>query len=486
MEDFIRPNHNQVPKGQPKKTKKHIRETLFIVCMIICLAVGFVSGYVAKKSDVVKPKNNNSGSVINEAYEILNEAWLNPNDKEVDIKGNTITALVESLGDIHSSYFTYEESKLYNQTVDGNYVGIGVVQRTVSEGTMVMEIYKDSPAQKSGLLVGDIITEVDGKSVAGKSANEISDLIRGEANTKVNLTVIRSNDHQVIEVIRGNVDSAVTSEIRDNSGKKYGYVKINTFGSTTADDIEAALQSFIAAKIDTLVLDLRDNGGGYLTAATDVLSLFMPKDKLLFQMETKNGAVEKYKAKDCQKYNFLNGYILVNGNTASASEVVAGALQEKMNYKLIGDQTYGKGTAQTQKQLSDGSVLKYTYAKWLLPSGTWINGKGLTPDYSVSNIDTSGIYTKDLDSDMSYDSVGTPVASMQKMLAILGYDCGRSDGYFSQQSVEALKQFEQANGLTVDGIYTNSDRQKLEAVLIMYASSPNNDYQYKKLMELIK
>ncbi len=157
-----------------------------------------------------------------------------------------------------------------------------------------------------------------------------------------------------------------------------------------------------------------------------------------------------------------------------------------MNYKLVGDQTYGKGTAQTQKQLSDGSVLKYTYAKWLLPSGTWINGKGLTPDYSVSNTDTSGIYTKALETDMGYDSVGTAIASMQKMLSILGYDCGRNDGYFSQQSVEALKQFEQANNLTVDGIYTNSDRQKLEAAVIMYANSENNDYQYKKLMELIK
>ena len=485
MEDFIRPNHNPEPKLKPKKTK-HIRETLFIVCMIVCLAVGFVSGYVAKKTVPTNSTSKNAESIIDEAYEILDEAWLNPNDKDVDIKGNTITALVESLGDMHSSYFTYEESKTYNQSVDGNYEGIGVAQRTVSEGTMVMQVYKNSPAEKSGLQVGDIITGVDGNSVAGKSADEISDLIRGEANTKVKLTIIRNTEQQEVEVERANVDSAVTSEIRDNDGKKFGYVKINTFGSTTADDIEAALQTFTDEKIDTLVLDLRDNGGGYLTAATDVLSLFMKEDKLLFQMETKNGAIEKYKAKDCQKYNFINGYILVNGNTASASEVVAGALQEKMNYKLVGDQTYGKGTAQTQKQLSDGSVLKYTYAKWLLPSGTWINGKGLTPDYSVSNTDTSGIYTKALETDMGYDSVGTAIASMQKMLSILGYDCGRNDGYFSQQSVEALKQFEQANNLTVDGIYTNSDRQKLEAAVIMYANSENNDYQYKKLMELIK
>ena len=185
-------------------------------------------------------------------------------------------------------------------------------------------------------------------------------------------------------------------------------------------------------------------------------------------------------------HNFINGYILVNGNTASASEVVAGALQEQLGYKLIGDQTYGKGTAQTQKQLSDGSVLKYTYARWLLPSDTWIDGKGLTPDYSVSNIDISEITSESLESDMGYDSVGTAIASMQKMLNCLGYTCDRSDGYFSSQTVTALQQFEQANNLTVDGIYSDADRQILEATVLIYANDDANDYQYQKLMELVK
>ena len=203
-------------------------------------------------------------------------------------------------------------------------------------------------------------------------------------------------------------------------------------------------------------------------------------------MEYKNGTVEKYEADDSKTYNFINGYILVNGNTASASEVVAGALQEQLGYKLIGDQTYGKGTAQTQKQLSDGSVLKFTYARWLLPSDTWIDGKGLTPDYSVSNIDISEITSESLESDMGYDSVGTAIASMQKMLNCLGYTCDRSDGYFSSQTVTALQQFEQANNLTVDGIYSDADRQILEATVLIYANDDANDYQYQKLMELVK
>lgn len=485
MEDFIRPNHNQKLNKPPKKSRR-IKETALIVGMIFCLAVGFIAGYVSKRSTTTVANSNNTKTIIEEAYSILNSNWLNPNDQDVDIKGNTITSLVESLGDIHSSYFTQEESASFNQTVDGNYEGIGVVQRTVSEGTMVIEVYQNSPAQKSGLQVGDIITAVDGTSVAGKSASDIAQLIRGTANTKVTLTIIRSSGNLDIEVERGNVDSSVASEIRDNNGKQFGYIKINTFGTTTAKDIEEALKTFTEVKIDTLVMDLRGNGGGYLTAATDVLSLFMKENQLLFKMESKNGAVEEYKAKDCTKYNFINGYILVDGETASASEVVAGTLQEKAGYKLVGQQTYGKGTAQTQKTLSDGSVLKYTYAKWLLPSGTWINGTGLTPDYNVSNIDISEISTKELDNDMGFDSVGNQIASMQKMLAILGYDCGRNDGYFSNQTRDALMQFEQANNLTIDGIYTNDERQKLEAAVIVYVKSENNDYQYKKLMELVK
>ena len=491
MDDFIRPQknqnlqQNQVPVKKPKKGR-HLKETVFIICMIVCLGIGFVSGYLTKQ---VVPESGSSSSettVIDEAYQVLNDNWYNASGKEVDIQGDTISALVASLGDQHSDYYTFEEAKAFNQSVDGNYVGIGVVQRTVSQGTMIIQIYQDTPAMEAGLQVGDIIAGVNGQDVAGKTATEISDLVRGEANTTVTLTIIRGGKEMQVDVTRNNIDSAVKSEIRTNNDKKFGYVQINTFGTTTASDLEAALQSFAEANIDTLVIDLRDNGGGYLVAAQDVLNLFFDEGDLLFQMEYKNGTVEKYEADDSKTYNFINGYILVNGNTASASEVVAGALQEQLGYKLIGDQTYGKGTAQTQKQLSDGSVLKYTYARWLLPSDTWIDGKGLTPDYSVSNIDISEITSESLESDMGYDSVGIAIASMQKMLNCLGYTCDRSDGYFSSQTVTALQQFEQANNLTVDGIYSDADRQILEATVLIYANDDANDYQYQKLMELVK
>lgn len=482
MEDFIQPN--QRPKKIVKKS--HVKETVFIVLMIICLGIGFISGYIITKTDISIKNKDSDISVLDEAYEILNEYWYNPNDTKVDIEGNSIAALVNSLGDIHSSYFTFEESVAFNQSVEGNFDGIGVAYIALNNGIIITKVYQNSPASQSGILVGDIITNVDDTNIAGKSADEVKELVRGQAGTNVKLTVVRDGKTFDIDVKRGSVETAVNGEIREENGKKFGYIEISTFSTTTGEEVEKFLQSFVDEQISNLVIDLRGNGGGYLIAANDVLNLFVDEGKTIYQMKEKSGAVQKTKASDGNKYNFANNYILVDGQTASASEVVAGALQELCNFKLVGSQTYGKGTAQTQKQLSDGSVLKYTYARWMLPSGTWINGKGLTPDYLVENIDISNISTTAVDESLSYDCVDERVLTMQKSLKILGYDCKREDGYFSNDTVEALKQFESANNLMVDGIYDDNDKNMLISKVLIYINDASNDNQYKKLIEIMK
>ena len=187
-----------------------------------------------------------------------------------------------------------------------------------------------------------------------------------------------------------------------------------------------------------------------------------------------------------QKYEFENGYILVNENTASASELTAGALQSEKGYQLVGTTTYGKGSAQTQKTLSDGSVLKYTYAKWMIPNGTCINGKGLTPDIEVENVSLDGISTKDVKETLKVDCVNTRIKSMQKMLNILGYSADREDGYFSVATQDALKKFEADNDLTVDGEYSQNDKQMMIARMMIYINNHENDKQYEYLMKIIK
>lgn len=481
MED----NLQSIPKRKKPIKKTHFKETIFIISMIICLGLGFVSGYVitSRTSGIIYDKDDTT--VLDEAYHILKNDWYNPNDTKVDIEGNSISALVNSLGDIHSSYFTFEESLEFNQSVDGNFDGIGVAFISLSSGILITEVYENSPASKSNIKIGDIITKVDDTEIANKTSEEVKELVRGEAGTTVALTVTRDNNSFVTTVERGSVETAVSGEIREENGKQFGYIRIGTFGTTTGDEVKTILDEFVEAKINSIAIDLRGNGGGYLIAANDVLNLFVDEGKTIYQMKEKKGAVQKTKAQAGKKYNFPNSYILVDEQTASASEVVAGALQELCNFKLIGQQTYGKGTAQTQKQLSDGSVLKYTYARWLLPSGKWINGEGLTPDYLVANIDISEISTKSIENDLSYDCVDSSVKSMQKALKILGYDCKREDGYFSSDTVTALEKFEKDNNLDVNGIYQDYDKDIILSKLLAFINNSNNDYQYKKLIEIM-
>jgi carboxyl-terminal processing protease len=474
-------------KPQPKKglKKRRIKEILFIVSMIVCLGIGFIFGYIFNSQNNSIIKSSGDTTILDEAYHILKNDWYNPNDTEVNIEGNSIAALVSSLGDIHSSYFTFEESLAFNQSVDGNFDGIGIAFISLNSGILVTEVYPNSPASESNIQVGDIINKVDETDIVGKDSEEVKELVRGEAGTIVKLSGYRNNENFVADVKRGSVETAVNGEIREENGKKFGYITITTFGSSTGDEVKAYLDQFVDAKLNNIVFDLRGNGGGYLVAANDVLNLFIDEGKTMYQMKEKKGAAKKAEATDGPKYNFPNSYILVDGQTASASEVVAGALQEQCNFKLVGSQTYGKGTAQTQKQLSDGSVLKYTYARWMLPSGKWINGEGLTPDYIVENIDTSEISTKTIESDLSFDCVDSNVKSLQKGLKILGYDCKREDGYFSNDTVEALKQFESDNNLTVDGIYQDHDKDILLSEILIFVDEPANDYQYKKLLEIM-
>ena len=474
-------------KPQPKKVikKRRIKEILFIVSMIICLGIGFIFGYIINNQNNNIIKSSGDTTILDEAYHILKNDWYNPNDTKVNIEGNSIAALVSSLGDIHSSYFTFEESLAFNQSVDGNFDGIGIGFISLNSGILVTEVYPNSPASASNIKVGDIINKVDNTDIIGKDSEEVKKLVRGEAGTIVKLSGYRNNENFVADVKRGNVETAVNGEIREENGKKFGYIEITTFGSSTGEEVENYLEQFVDAKINNIVFDLRGNGGGYLVAANDVLNLFVDKGQTMYQMKEKKGAAQKAKASDGPKYNFPNSYILVDGQAASASEVVAGALQELCNFKLVGSQTYGKGTAQTQKQLSDGSVLKYTYARWMLPSGKWINGEGLTPDYLVENTDISEISTRVIENNLSFDCVDSNVKSLQKGLKILGYDCKREDGYFSNETVVALKQFESANNLTVDGIYQDHDKDILLSKLLIFIDEPANDYQYKKLIEIM-
>lgn len=480
MDDFIRP----VKPQPPKKKKSHLKEVVIILVIIFCLGIGFVLGYLSKQGVRVISGDKNH-TVLQEVYDILEANWLNLND-DIDLKSKAISGLVDGLGDVHSSFLTNDQSQEFNQAVNGNYEGIGVSFSQVSAGALVINVFDYSPAQEAGLQVGDIIMEVDSVSLEGATTDEIRDLVRGEPGTEVKLTILRNNEQMPFTVTRGALSTAVEYEVREHDNIKYGFIEITTFGNRTAIEVEEALQEFEEQRVTNIVLDLRGNGGGYLTAAIGILELFFDEGAVLYQMQQKNGPAEKITAKSSNKYTFINGYVLVNGSTASASEMVAGAMQEELGYQLIGQQTFGKGSAQTQTTLSDGSVLKYTYAQWMTPNGNAIEGVGLTPDIEVKNHDIAEITTEAINEPLHVDQVDSKIMGMQKMLRILGYDVDRVDGYFSNQTEESLKQFQSDNHMVNDGVYNNDNQLALIGQTLIYINQDENDLQYKRLLDVLK
>ena len=482
MDDFIRPTKKV---EQPEKKKSFLGETVLIIVIIISLGIGFAAGYFSKDNSQQKVVNNKS-SLVEEAYQILEDSWYNTTGQEVDVMHDGIIGLVAGLGDRNTAFWSAKEATDFNATVDGNYVGVGVGFHAVSQGAMVTKVYTDTPAMEANIQTGDIIVKANDTSLAGKTSEETKDLIRGKEGTTVKLILLRGGKSMEVEVARKALDVSVNYAVRENEGKKFGYIEITTFGMTTGEEVARALETFTNQGIGTLVFDFRDNTGGYLLTAKDILSLLFEEGEVIYQMQGKEGPIQKTEAIEGKTYSFSEGYVLVNGQSASASEIIAGALQEELGYKLIGTKTFGKGTAQTQQELSDGSILKYTYARWLTPKGTSINGKGLTPDIEVNNIDISNIVVDDIEIPLQYDQVSDEVMSMQKMLSIIGYAIDRKDGYFSNQTKEILQQFEKDNGLAVDGVYSNEDHQLLIGKTMIFVNDSKNDKQYTKLMEVLK
>jgi len=284
------------------------------------------------------------------------------------------------------------------------------------------------------------------------------------------------------DITRKKIDSSVTYEIREDN---IGYLDINTFGTMTDQSIEKALKYFKANQIDTLVIDLRDNTGGYLSSVQNVLSLFLKEGTVLFSIQEKNQKPIEFKSLNSNNYVFKQGYILTNGNTASASEVMAGALSEQLDYTLVGKTTYGKGTAQTQVMLTDLTSFKYTYAKWLLPSGNCVNGVGLAPDVLIDELELNDFFVLDFEEidSLHYDLVGAHVADMQLMLETIGYEPGRTDGYFDRNTENALKDFEADHDLVVDGKLVKEDYTYLEQALVSHFSDLENDAAYQYILQ---
>lgn len=360
---------------------------IIVGVVVAGLCLSLISGGLITTS-VVK-KLASLSAMMDGYYYNYNEAdTSNENRQENLYKG-----LVESLNDPYSVYYTQTEYKDLQESLSGSYSGIGAYLST-DKGTgypCIAKVMDNSPAEKAGLKGGDVIVKIDGESTDGMDLDTVVSKVRGEDGTTVTLTVARSTEAEYldIEVTRGTIETPeVTSKVLEND---IGYLAIAEFDTVTTDQFQQNLQDLYDQNIRGLIIDLRDNPGGDVKVVTAVANELLPKG-LVFYMKDVSGKETDYTA-DGRDEIRIPLVVLVNGNSASASEILTGAVQDSGIGVIVGTTTYGKGIVQTLGQLTDGSAVKLTTAAYFTRGGRSIQGTGITPDVEVEF--DSDAYLKD-------------------------------------------------------------------------------------------
>lgn len=366
----------------------------------VCIAKGYihigVNGDVYIQSDAVTDSDGIGSEVegkLNAIDSVLGSFYFGDVDDET-AKDNIYKAYLSSYGDKYTVYYTADEYKALKESTDGKFYGIGAVCQLSEEGgVLLVDVYDNGAGYQAGLRSGDRVVNVDGRDITGMELSSAVALIKGDKGTTVTLEVIRGTERLTFSAVRDAVEAkTVVYTLLDNN---IGYLSISQFEEVTTKQFKAAVEDLQSQGMKGLVIDIRNNPGGLLDTVVSMLKYMLP-DGLIVYTEDKQGNRKEYKGQDNDEFN-LPLAVLVNGNSASASEIFAGAIQDYGKGTIIGTQTYGKGIVQTVKPLTDGSAIKFTIAKYFTPKGQDIHGKGVTPDMVVE-------YDADADVDTQLDA----------------------------------------------------------------------------------
>ncbi len=314
---------------------------------------------------------------------VLEEGYYKPVDKN-SLENSAINGMVASLNDPYSEYLNPAAYRQFEEHSQGTFIGIGVTLEPKNGQLLVIGVISGSPAQGADVRSGDLIVSVNGRSLAGKTPEEATALIKGNAGTTVVLHIKRGSQEMDKSVVRKQLElPIVTDKILEHKGKKIGYIRLEQFSSEAGAKVKGSLDKLVGQGAQGIILDLRDNGGGLLDEAVNVASDFIP-----------GGTIVSVVDRDSNRHTYTasggaNGSIplvvLVNGYTASASEIVAGAVKDDGRGTLIGQKTFGKGVVQTLDQLPNGGAIKFTSGSYFTPKGININNVGIQPDIQAVN-----------------------------------------------------------------------------------------------------
>lgn len=422
---------------------------------------------------------------IETALELVQNNYVEDVDRTKLVNG-AIDGMMDALEDPFSSYMAPDTAQQFSEQIEGSFTGIGAEVSLENGNVVVISPIKGSPAEKAGIQPKDILLAVNGESLEGLGLNEAVAKIRGPKGTVAKVKVKRNGSTTPLEFSIKRDDIALETVYAKMESGGVGVLEITEFSMNTVERFKKELDSLEKQGMKGLVIDVRNNPGGVLDVVEAMSEMFVPKGKVIVQVENKNKQRQQTASNgEGKNYPIV---VVTNKGSASASEILAGALQQSAGAKLVGEATYGKGTVQSSygREMGDGSLLKITVAKWLTPDGEWIHQKGIQPDVVVSQPDYFTVAPINKEKTYQYDMLGEDIKSAQTMLDGLGYQPGRKDGYFDRHTESALKKFQVALKLEPSGVLDAKTAEALESSLIEQIRDPKNDVQLNRAVEEVR
>lgn len=421
---------------------------------------------------------------LNVTYQMIMQRYLEKVDGGKLVEG-AIRGMLATLEDPYTAYISAEEAGEYEQQIDSFFTGIGAEVSLENGRVIVVSPIKGSPAEKAGIRPRDVILSVNGESLAGLTLTEAVQKIRGPKGSQAVLQIMREGLDKPLEliIVRDEIDlETVFSRMID---ERIGYIEIRQFSIHTVESFREQLKDLEAQGMQALIIDVRSNPGGYLEGVAHILYDLVPQGGTLLMTEDRSGARQALtSAGPGRDYPMA---VLINGGSASASEILAAAVQQSAGGIVVGENSFGKGTVQSQftDLYGDGSILKLSVSKWLTPDGTWINEAGVTPDIRVEQPSYFSVAPINRDKTWKRDDNGDDVKNLQIMLDALGFPPGRTDGYFSEQTEKALKQFQQKVTLEATGVLDGATIEMLEQKMIEKLVNPDSDRQLQAAIQAL-
>ncbi len=354
---------------------------IFTAVASIVITSSVINRYYKRRSLLCTPTLTNDKNLerFTSVYEEIIDNYFEKIDKK-EMTDSAIKGMTDYLEDKYSVRMGNNESAMFNDNLEGTYEGIGIS----IQGNKVLEVYDKSPAAEAGIKVKDEILEINDEEITNETISEIINKTKKSDAKSMKIKIKRNNKEMTYTLdIKTIQMPIVTSDYIELNKTKIGYIKIKSFTNNSYEQLSEQLVALEKKGIEKLIIDVRNNNGGYLDKATNIAELFIEKGKTIYKLKSKNKEEDKKdKTKDKRDYPIV---VLMNSVTASASEILAVTLRDNNNAILVGTNTYGKGKVQNTKKLSDGTILKYTSAKWLSPKGKSIDEVGIKPDYEVEN-----------------------------------------------------------------------------------------------------